>query len=318
MVRALCAAVVLVGCAVVGAANDIPTPPRAPLAGPQVPTADTLPDVLVAQVEVRKAHVRVAEVGLAVAKAKLARLTRGKATPDEVEQGGLDVQAATAHLDVRKAELGEAEARLKNAKEKPAAGGSAVGVFNMATVMRQYDRARYQVHLLNERRQVESAAVVKMRTEYTRVEKQHAAEFDADAKEKHAASLKTLGREIQDEDARVNKLLNSEASAIISTIYDEMTAVVDEIAEKKGYQLVFAYPDAVTPEEKKNPFLKELKLKPPAAQPFFVAKQLDITNDVVAGLNTKFPAVDGNGNKVDMSKIPAIPTPATPVVPKRD
>jgi hypothetical protein len=65
---------------------------------------------------------------------------------------------------------------------------------------------------------------------------------------------------------------------------------VDATAEMNGYHLVLAYPDAVTPEEKSNPYLKELKLKPPAAQPFFVAGHVDLTKLVVDTLNKWNPA----------------------------
>jgi len=57
--------------------------------------------------------------------------------------------------------------------------------------------------------------------------------------------------------------------------------------------------------------VKELKLKPPAAQPFFVAKQVDLTPVVVQTLNTWFPPRDANGQPVDVSKLP-VDTPVTP------
>ena len=59
---------------------------------------------------------------------------------------------------------------------------------------------------------------------------------------------------------------------------------------------------AVTDEEKKSPYLKELKLKPPAAQPFYVAPQVDVTGVVVATLNKWYPA----------PAVPETPAPATP------
>jgi hypothetical protein len=83
-----------------------------------------------------------------------------------------------------------------------------------------------------------------------------------------------------------------------------------------GYHIVFAYPDAVDPKEMDNPMIKELKLKPPAAQPFYVAKQVDVTGVVVQTLNAWYPPKDAQGNIVDVSKLPrdgaAVPTTGAP------
>ena len=95
----------------------------------------------------------------------------------------------------------------------------------------------------------------------------------------------------------------------IPKLYDEIKVVVDRTAEVNRYQIVFAYPDAVTPEEQANPYLKELKLKPPAAQPFFVHKDVDITGVVVQALNQWFPPLDAQNQKVDVSKLPVIEPP---------
>src|SRR5205823_6981089 len=97
-------------------------------------------------------------------------------------------------------------------------------------------------------------------------------------------------RRSEDEIQKINEMRNGDASKIISDLYDDIKKVVDATAEMNGYHVVFAYPDAVTDEEKKNPFLKELKLKPPAAQPFYVARHVDLTGIVIQTLNAWNPA----------------------------
>src|SRR5262245_31016142 len=99
-----------------------------------------------------------------------------------------------------------------------------------------------------------------------------------------------LARAIEDKDREINKVLNDDASSIISQLYDDIKTVVDKTAEMNQYHIVFAYPDAVTPEEMKNPMVKELKLKPPAAQPFYVAKHVDVTGVVIQTLNAWYPS----------------------------
>lgn len=177
----------------------------------------------------------------------------------------------------------------------------AIAVFNMAAVMRDYGKAKFQVHTLNEKRTAMSTELVKWRADYIKLQQDVQKTADPALKDRMAKEMLDLARKIEDKDREINKALNDEASKIISTLYDDIKTVVDKTAEMNGYHIVFAYPDAVTPDEQKNPYLKELKLKPPAAQPFFVAQQVDITGVVVATLNKWYPA-------------PAVPAGAAPVV----
>ncbi|HSQ58207.1 MAG TPA: hypothetical protein VLM40_20955, partial [Gemmata sp.] len=95
---------------------------------------------------------------------------------------------------------------------------------------------------------------------------------------------------IETRDQEVQTILNKKISGIISQIYDDIKLVVDKTAEMNGYHIVFAYPDVVTPEELAKPEIKELKLKPPAAQPFYIAKQVDVTGVVIQTLNAWYPS----------------------------
>ena len=187
-----------------------------------------------------------------------------------------------------------------------------IAVFNMAAVMRDYDKAKYQVYVLNKTRVERSGNLAKVRADYIKLQQQLPTIVDPGQKEKAAKDLLELQRRYEDEERNVNKLLNDEASKIISKLYDEIKMVVDKTAEMNAYHIVFAYPDAVTPEEQANPYLKELKLKPPAAQPFFVSKQVDITGIVVQTLNAWYPPLNEQNQKVDVTKLPTLEPPATP------
>jgi Skp family chaperone for outer membrane proteins len=206
----------------------------------------------------------------------------------------------------------------------PAAAPTArptVAVFNMAAVMRDYGKAKYQVHLLNEKRVGMSGEIVKMKDEYVQLQKDAKTKADPKEQEKIGQRLVAIARIVEDKERDINKVLNEDASKIISDLYDDIKRVVDKTAEMNGYHIVFAYPDAVTEEEMRNPFLKELKLKPPAAQPFYVARHVDLTGVVIETLNKWFPAVDPRtGQPVDVSKLPQPGTastggPATGVAP---
>jgi Skp family chaperone for outer membrane proteins len=186
-----------------------------------------------------------------------------------------------------------------------------IAVFNMAAVMRDFGQAKYQVWLLNNKKTDMSKNLLVWRAEYIQHQQDIQKNPNHPEKEVKAQRMLALARMIEDEDRKINKQLNDDASAIIGDLYDKMKTVVDKTAEMNGYHIVFAYPDAVTPEEQKSPYIKELKLKPPAAQPFYVAPHADITAVVVKTLNAWYPPLDAQGKPVDVSKLD-LPTGATP------
>ena len=185
----------------------------------------------------------------------------------------------------------------------------------MAAVMRDFGQAKYRTWLLNKKKDELSKQLLVWRSEYVKLQTELREKPDHPKKDLKQQQMRDLAHKIEDEDKKINKRLNDDASAIISDLYDKMKAVVDKTAQLNGYHLVFAYPDAVTPEELKSAYIKELKLKPPAAQPFYVDPQADITAVVVRTLNVWYPPVDPNTRQpVDVSKLDIShtqPAPAT-------
>ena len=165
-----------------------------------------------------------------------------------------------------------------------------IAVFNMAAVMREFGQAKFQVYQLNEKRKAMSKDLSVWRAEYIKLQEDIPKQQVPAIRDEMAKKMLELSRKIQDKDSEINKALNDDASAIISKLYDQIKTVVDKTAEMNGYHIVFAYPDAVTTEEINSPMVKELKLKPPAAQPFYVAKHVDLTGVVIQTLNAWYPA----------------------------
>src|SRR5262245_3188030 len=165
-----------------------------------------------------------------------------------------------------------------------------IAVFNMAAVMREFGEAKYKVYLLNKKRTDMSKDLLNWRGQYLEIQKTLQTNPNHPEKDKLTKQIVDLARAIEDKDNEINKALNKDASDIISDLYDKIKLVVDKTAEMNGYHIVFAYPDAVTPEEHKSAYIKELKLKPPAAQPFYVAPHVDITGVVVKTLNSWYAA----------------------------
>ena len=181
----------------------------------------------------------------------------------------------------------------------------------MAAVMRDFGQAKYQVYLLNNKKTEMSKQLLVLRAEYVQIQTDLQKNPNVPDKETKGQRMLQIARQVEDEDRKISKQLNDDASAIIGDLYDRMKTVVDKTAEMNGYHIVFAYPDAVTPEELKSPYIKELKLKPPAAQPFYVAPHADITGVVVKTLNAWYPPLDAKGQLVDVSKLD-VPTGTSP------
>jgi Skp family chaperone for outer membrane proteins len=165
-----------------------------------------------------------------------------------------------------------------------------IAVFNMAAVMRDYGKAKYSAYQLNQKRVAQSGDLAKWRNDYIETQKLIQQTPDQKMKDELGKKLVDLTRKIEDKDRELNKMMNDDLNTVISQLYDDIKTVVDKTAEMNGYHVVFAYPDAVTPEEMKSPVVKEMKLRPPAAQPFFVARHVDITGVVVETLNKWYPA----------------------------
>jgi Skp family chaperone for outer membrane proteins len=182
-----------------------------------------------------------------------------------------------------------AEAALPLPEAAPAIPKSKIAVFNMAKVMKDYNKAKYQVNLLNEERKKLMAELVAMQAQYLKNQRELFYEDEFKPDETKGRKQVALINQIEDKDRKINKQMNEKEEAIFSSFYDEIKTVVDKLAELNGYDIVLAYPDAISPEELKNSKIKELKLKPLAAQPFFVARHVDVTDVVIKTLNVWYP-----------------------------
>jgi Skp family chaperone for outer membrane proteins len=167
---------------------------------------------------------------------------------------------------------------------------SKIAVFNMALIMKEYKKAKFEVYKINVERKELSTELVRMREDHMKLQQKIQSEQNVAKREELSEKIRELSRDIEDTDRKINHQMNRMAATVISNLYDEIREEVDKIAEAKGYDIVFAYPDATSPEEMNSTYVKELKLKPPAAQPFFVSKKVDLTSEIIKELNINNPA----------------------------
>jgi hypothetical protein len=115
------------------AAATADDPKPTPLPPPELPRPIPIGPVRLGQLEeefeaaeaardVRKAHIKLAELNVRVAESNVARLIKLAAdqviSKEEVEKGKMEVEIAKAQLEIRIAELKEGEVRVKFAKKR--------------------------------------------------------------------------------------------------------------------------------------------------------------------------------------------------------
>jgi Skp family chaperone for outer membrane proteins len=168
--------------------------------------------------------------------------------------------------------------------------GQKTGYFNMAKVMREHKKAKTAVERLNARKDRLAANLVGMRNMYAELQAAGQRTADPRRRDELAEGVIMLARRIEDGDRALNKLLNDRATIIIVELYDELRSVAAAVARENGLTALLAYPDATNAAEAENPMVKELKLKPPALQPFYLDSSVEFTDEIIRRLNDRFDA----------------------------
>lgn len=240
-----------------------------------------------AQVEIKSGELKELDVKIKYAKKRLDEvkavaflIAKGK----ELESCGLLMGVA----GFRGTPLLAGISRLQLSESRESQGPK-IAVFNMAYVMKHYDKAKFKVVQLNEEKAKLSVDLTRTREDIIKLQREIQTEQNPGKKEELAERQRQLTRKFEDTERMINMQLNEKSSAIIGVLYDEIKSVVDKLAADNGYDVVFAYPDATTPEEVKSTYIKELKLKPPAAQPFVLSKRADLTDAIIKELNERYP-----------------------------
>lgn len=170
----------------------------------------------------------------------------------------------------------------------PAPRGTAV--FNVARVMKDYQKWQYFAEAMNKERTEKGANLARIRNQVLEVENKLRTETIDKNKKELEQQMVALQRSFEDEERKIRKEIDEKSAAHLRTLFAEIRTVVDAVARTNGFELVLAYPDALTEEERNLPIYFDLKLRPPAAMPFYVSPNIDITSVVVQTLNKNFPA----------------------------
>jgi Skp family chaperone for outer membrane proteins len=186
-----------------------------------------------------------------------------------------------------------------------------VAVFNVARVMKEYKKWQHFAGVMNQKRTGASADLAKLRKEIADIQEAIPKEPVKQKQEEMAKQVVAKQREFEDKERNLRKLLDEESAAHLRQLFNEIQACVKAIVDTNGFDIVFAYPDATTPEEMNSPLYYDLKMRPPAAMPFYVSPHADMTSVLVETLNKNFPPpVEPAGANVPVGGVPMGSQPA--------
>jgi Skp family chaperone for outer membrane proteins len=170
----------------------------------------------------------------------------------------------------------------------PKAGGK-VAVFNVMKVLKDYQKFQTFVKTMTDKRQAAIGQMAPLRATIVKLQDDIQKEPVEQKRTELQKTLVTKQREFEDAERQMTANLDGESGQYLRTVYYEIQQCVKAIVDANGYDLVFAYPDAVSPEEMTNPAYFNVKLRSQAAMPFYVGPQADMTEVLVLTLNKNFP-----------------------------
>ena len=196
------------------------------------------------------------------------------------------------------------------AAAQPKQGGK-VAVFNVAKVMRDYKKWQYYATVMNSKRTTATAELSRLRNEIADLQARIPKEPLQQKQEEMAKIVVAKQREFEDKERQIRKMLDDESANYLKNLFAEVQLAVKAIVDTNGFDVVFAYPDAITAEEMASPLYYDLKMRPPAAMPFYVSPSSDMTEVLIQTLNKNFPppaeAVQPAGGVA-----PGVPAPPMP------
>lgn len=165
-----------------------------------------------------------------------------------------------------------------------------VAVFNVAKVMKDFQKWQFYAVTMNNKRITAAGELGKLRNEIVELQAKAEKEPRKDVQDQIVVAMRDKQRLFEDKERLARKQLDEESAAHLKTLFTEIQRAVGSIVETNGYDVVFAYPDAVTAEEQASPLMVDLKMRPPAAIPFYVSKSADVTDVLIGTLNKYFVA----------------------------
>lgn len=193
--------------------------------------------------------------------------------------------------------LGQLSAQSPGGAPAAPAGGAPprsdpprIAVFNAAKVMSEFQKWKYWSVTMVNKRIASSGELAKLRAEMTDIQKQAEKATLVPEREKLVQMLLDKQRQWEDMDRQAKNRIDEEAASHLKVLYSDIQRAVAAFVQSNGYDIVFAYPDAITPQDKERPEYIQSMVLPGGAMLFHVSKSVDLTDSLIALLNKSFPA----------------------------
>lgn len=166
-----------------------------------------------------------------------------------------------------------------------------IGLVNMVKVLKEYKKFQAIEEPIRKRSQELEKVLEGYRTQILALKEEYSKGTTLPARkeqiEKDMRNINVQGQ-MAEEDAK-KELTKKQGEAAVQ-IYQEVKAAVERFAAAYGYEAVFFYNDAITPEDLMHPANVQRKLLQPAClMPMFAAPGMDISAYIVDNLNRAYP-----------------------------
>ncbi len=184
---------------------------------------------------------------------------------------------------------GQVVAQAPPAGAAPAARSpTKVAVFNVMKVLKDYQKFQSFVGTMTAKRNAAMAQMAPLRATILKLQDDLSKEPLPTKRDDLTKTLVNEQRKFEDAERQITASLDGESANYLRVVYGEIQQCVKAIVDANGYELVFAYPDAVDEKEMENPLYFNAKLRSQAAMPFYVSPQADMTGVLVLTLNRNF------------------------------
>ncbi len=196
--------------------------------------------------------------------------------------------------------VGTAALLLSNAQAQtqPAGGGAApaaplradpprVAVFNVAKLMNDFKKWQYFAVVMDNKRKTMAAELIKAKNQIVRMQESFEKEPEQAKRDQLAKAIRDARNAFDDREKVLKDSLDADVNVHLKELFQDVTLVVTKIAETRGLDIVFAYPEATNAKDAETQLYIDMKMRPQAAMPFFVRKSndVDITDLMLATLN---------------------------------
>jgi len=164
-----------------------------------------------------------------------------------------------------------------------------IGYVNIAKVLREFKKAMENGKAVTARRQEFIEKLKPLQEAIDAKTKELGSAVNANEREGLQKELTVLRQEMTKMNQEAQKTLSELTDQMIADVYKDIQGGIADLANERKLDVVECYSDATTPEDLKKAAVAQQKLQSTALYPFFVRKELLLTDDVIELLNKKHP-----------------------------